>query len=211
MRMTAPALALGLGLLLAGAASAQVKREAPSLYGSRNLQFLAARYVAIQPPYVGPGGDVMFGFNTMSNKTKTTDYKYFYGVELGGGGDWWAMPDMGSFGKRDASAGYVILMVENKLFTTGKGPVRPYLGSAFSYGNGVLWTRDIKKHDNPSGGVNFYDLGIELGTHFVAKNDYALTLSVTADARAWQFGNEYRVIYPVMLNVGVCRWRGPMR
>lgn len=211
MRIT-PVIAGGLVLIIAATASAQKKQQpgTTNFYGARNLQFMTARYVAVMPPYTGSGGEVMFGFDTMSNKTKTTDYKYFYGVELGGGGDWWGKADMGSFGERDASAGYVIFMIENKLFTTGKGPVRPYLGSSVSYGNGQLWSPDLKHHDSPTGGFQFYGAGLEAGAMFVGKNDYALTLAANGDARVLSVGADYKVIYPIMVTVGLCRWRGPM-
>jgi hypothetical protein len=199
-------------LLLSGAAMAQQPEMGlGSLYGNRNLQFVSSRYVALMPPYNGASGDFLFGFNTMSAKTNDTDYKYFYGLELGGGGAWWSQADMGAFGERDASAGYLLVLVENKLFATGKGGFRPYLGSSIGLGTGTMWSKDVKGiKDNPTGGLDFYGLGLEAGAHLLGKGDYALTISVGADVRALSFGSTTKVIYPIMLNVGVCRWRGPM-
>jgi hypothetical protein len=188
-----------------------------SLYGSRNLQYINLRYVPLFLPQQGQGGEMTFGFNTMSSKTDKTDYKYFYGVSLGGGGWWWEEADLGQYGERNTSTGYILFQLENKIFATGKGPMRPYLGGSLSYGTGALWVGDRldKKEDDdddntPVGGFDFWGAGVELGVMFVAENDYALTVAASMDARSVRAGTELKGSYPVMITVGLCKWLGHM-
>jgi len=204
-------------LVLLGSAAVRAQEGLSSLYGSRNLQYINLRYAPSFTPYDGSGGEMMFGFNSMSSKTDKTSYKYFYGVSLGGGGWWWSEADLPYYGPRDVSSGYIILQLENKLFFSGKGPVRPYVGAAINYGTGALWVGDRldeeveEDEESPSGGFDFYGGGVELGVMFVAENDYALTLAAAMDARSVRVGSELKGVYPIMLTVGVCKWLGPIR
>ena len=182
------------------------------LYGLENLQYVEAGYGPLLAPAGGWSGELMFGFNTLSRRTRPDDkYKYFYGVALGGGGFSAGDVDLGQYDERDTASGYGLLRFDFKLFATGgQSPVRPYIGATLGYGNGYLWAEHIDGEDDPPGTSLVFTAGVEGGFHVMVKNNRAITIGVGVDAGLFQFGGEALAAYPAMLTVGICRWRGPL-
>jgi hypothetical protein len=210
-------LSRGAGLLIfilfafaAGASDAQQSLD--DLYGLENLQYVEAAYGPLLAPVGGWAGELMFGFNTLSQRTRPDEkYKYFYGVALGGGGFSAGDVDLGRYDERDTGAGYGMIRFDFKLFATGEqSAVRPYIYGTLGYGSGYLWTEHITGEDDPPGTSSVFTAGVEGGFHVMVKNNRAITIGVGVDAGLFQFGGEALAAYPAMLTVGVCRWRGPL-
>jgi hypothetical protein len=199
------ALALGLPL------PAGAQQTLGDFYGSQNIQTVTARYGYMPGPDGASMGELMFGFNTSSKTTEPSKrIKYFYGVGAGGGGFAVSDAGLGKYGTRDLASGYVLLDLEFKLFATAEGPVRPYLGASLGYGRGALWAEHIHGEDDPSPVMDLYCAGLEAGLHLPLKNGYGIIAAVGADARYLRSGASLTA-YPVMLTIGVCRWRGPLQ
>jgi hypothetical protein len=129
----------------------------------------------------------------------------------GGGGAWWDQADLGTYGERNASNGYILIELENKFFPTVKGSVLPYFGGSVGYGSGMLWTEDLGMEEEPTGGYDLYGAGVELGVMTMINKDYALTVAAGIEARSYRIGSEVKGVYPMMVTVGICRWRGSMK
>jgi len=198
-------------LLWSGYSEAQ-EEGLGSFYGSQNIRSILARYAPMMAPDQGNAYELMFGFNTSSRRTEVQkNWKLFYGVALGGGGFTWEEADLGKYKERGASAGYVLIQLEGKLFASTEGPVRPYVGTCLGLGNGYLWMEDKSGlPDPPEGTMDLYFAGIEAGVHISADNNYSIILGVEADARMSRFSSETKAIYPAMIYVGLSRWLGPL-
>ena len=200
-----------LSILLLAGPMPLLAQDFGDLYGSQNLQSVAAGYGPLIAPAGGSGGEVMFSFNTSSQQTEASEtYKYFYGVGLGGGYLGAPEVDLGKYDDRDIGAGYGKIQLEFKLFATTRGDVRPFLGGALGYGSGAFWAEHIKGEEDPPGSAEMYFAGLEGGLHFPIQSGYALTIGIGADARVLLYGSESIAAYPAMLTIGVCRWRGPL-
>lgn len=201
---------LGGGLGWARTAGAQ---QLSSLYGSDNIQYVSLRYSPWLMSMTGSTYEVAFGFNTSSKKTENAkNWKYFYGVALIGGGFSWPNADLGEYKTRDAVAGYGLIQIENKIFWTTSGPIRPYFGVNAALGSGSLWMQRAKDlPDPPLPSLSMFSAGMETGLMFPLKGQYALSLAAAANVEAAQFGAEVRFYYPAMLTIGVSKWIGPMK
>ncbi len=193
-------------------AEAQRSNELGSLYGSRNLEIIVARLMPAMVPEQGMGAEVLFGFNTLSKRTEFREHwKYFYGVGLAGGGFSWQDADLGRYEERSASAGYFLIEAEGKWFYEVEGKVRPYVGIYGGLGYGSLWMETSDDlPDPPTPGLEFLAGGAEAGLHIHLEGHNALVLSAGVDARIHRTGAEGVFNMPIMVNVGVCEWRGPL-
>jgi hypothetical protein len=192
-------------------ASAVAQQDLGDLYGSQNIQTVTGRYGVLLSPDGGSSGELMFGFNTLAKRSEGSEtYQFYYGVELGGSGFSISDANLGKYDERDTAGGYGLLQLEFKLFATGKGPVRPYLGGALGYGTGLLWAEHIRGEDDVPDSLNVYALGVEAGLHFPLDNGYGLVTAVAADARIAQFSGDTLALYPAMFTIGICKWMGPL-
>lgn len=203
------ALVLLLRAAITAPASAQPS-DLNSLYGSENLQSIYARYFPLMLPDLGTGGELMFSFNTMSSRSEGVErWKGFHGVSLGGGGVVFTDADFYSYGERNASAGYLLLLIEGKRFYTTEGQVRPYLGGHFGVGFGSLWMEQGDDLPNrPLPGMQLLLLGGEAGMHIRLRDKNALVVAVALEARVYQVGTDAYFSLPLSVNIGFSKWLG---
>ncbi|MFO8058686.1 MAG: hypothetical protein R6V10_15475 [bacterium] len=203
---------MALLLLLPLTAWTQRRNELGSLYGNQNLEIIVARLMPAMVPEEGQGGEVLFGFNTSSKRTEFREHwKLFYGVGVAAGGFTWRDADLGRYEQRSASGGYAILQAEGKWFYSVEGELRPYVGVYGGIGYGSLWMETSDDlPDPPAAGLEFLTGGAETGVHIHLKGHHSLVLSVGADARVHRVGQEGKFNMPIMVNIGVCKWRGPL-
>lgn len=183
-----------------------------SFYGSQNLQYISIRYMPWLPPLPGNAYEMAFGFNTSSKNSQHSKYwNYFYGVALVGGGFVSPQADLGRYERRDATAGYGLIRLENKVFVTTEGPVRPYFGAAAGFGTGSIWLEtDADLPDPPVPALTMYVLGVEAGLHVPYHQNRAFTAAVGFQINIFQFGEETRMYYPLTITFGLSKWLGPL-
>jgi len=204
------AAALSLFLLSASPAGAQ-ENSLGSFYGEKNVQYTRVRLMPYMLPDSGYGGEVLFGFHTMSQRKDFYGYSYFYGVSLGGGGAAWQESEPGTLDERDFGEGYGILNFEGFFYSDVESEARPYIGAWLGLGYGTYWIDQID--DEPelfAGPSEVYSAGIELGTHLKLGYKYWLMLGAGADLMVFTMGDETELSCPAYLSVGISRWRGPI-
>jgi len=183
-----------------------------SLYGSKNIQFINIRGIPSMMPDTGYGGELMFGFNTLSKRTEFNEsWIYYYGVELGGGNMSWLDSDVGDYDSRDASFTYGLLQFEGKLFAQDKGKVRPYLGWHGGIGYGSLIVERVDDYPEMAAqSAQIFTGGVELGAHFGSGSKYWLVAGAGIDARYIQIPDGGEFSYPAYFTIGVSKWLGPL-
>lgn len=199
-----------LALMVFSSRPALGQPELGSLYGSKNIQYVTLRYLPWLFPETGAGGEMSFGFNTLSAKTEYNEWgKYFYGVSLGGGGVSWLESEIGSLDERDGACGYVVLDFQGKLFDKDEGDARFYLGWSAGIGFGSYWVEQIDDDPEvPAGSLSLYRGGVEAGAHIRLSEKYWLVTSVGMDLTAYGLDSDNEVAYPAVVNIGLARWRG---
>ncbi len=192
--------------------SLRAQQGLESLYGSKNIQAAAARYMPIMLPDTGAGGEFVFSFNTLSSRSEYGDGpELFYGVALGGGGVSWQDSQIGDLDKRDAGAGYALLQFEGKMFLETEDALRPYLGCTMGVGFGSYWIQQVDKQPEvPAGSLTSYNAGVEAGVHIRAGYKYFLTVAAGGDFKFFPMGSKIMYSYPAFISVGISRWRGRM-
>lgn|GEM_PF-3858605 len=199
-------------LLFPASSFAQRRNDLGSLYGNQNLEIIIARLMPAMVPEPGLGGEVLFGFNTSSKRTEFDEHwKYFYGAGIAVGGFSWNDADLGRYEERSASGGHFILEAEGKWFYDVEGDVRPFVGIYGGLGYGSVWMETSDDLPDPPGpGLELLSGGAEAGVHIHLEGHNYLYLSTGVDARMYRVGAEGIFKMPIMVNIGVCEWRGPL-
>ncbi len=184
-----------------------------SFYGDKNLSYIEVNASPLIPPFQGYGGDLYFGFDTLSKRSrKGSTYQYFVGLALGGGGFGFQDAEFsGGYGERDVSGGYIAMRIENKLFFTTEGDVRPYVGANLGVGRGAISGSHLDEYDSLSSEMMVYAVGAEAGAHIRLTPKYFLTVALAGKAEMLGYSSDYQAVYPISINIGACRWRGRLK
>ncbi len=199
--------------VVAAPGAGEAQPEMDDFYGSKNIQTITLHAMPFMMEAQGAGGELFFGFNTLSKKSEFAEsWKNYYGVGIGGGYILWTDSEIADYDHdRDASVLYGLLRFEGKLYYRDTGKVRPYLGGHLGLGYGS-WGVERMDGDPeiPTGSLTTYQVGGVAGLNLDLGGNYWLNAGVGVDFRSFKFGMGFHNEYPPYLVIGVTRWTGPL-
>lgn len=179
-------------------------------YGERSFQEISLGVSPWLSPASGLGGQASFVYNTLSkNSVDALHWMNYYGVSVDLGN--WSLDeyDFNKYGTRDASLYAGSIFIESRLFYEDQKKARPYIGIQGGLGIGGISLSDSDDDDDDDlsdSRLDFYQLGIEAGVHFMLNDRYGIVISDTTSYGYGVIQGDNLQVIQTCISVGISRW-----